>query len=115
MGSEVRNSELSSQVRVVGLLGRLDINTTEVDAPVLQTALNDSAAGVIVDMDAVAFISSSGLRMLLAAERNARATGKRFALVRTKPLIYKIFKVAGLSEAFHFFDSEAEAVNALSR
>jgi anti-sigma B factor antagonist len=97
----------------VRLSGRLDLEATEADAPVLQAALNESRAGVIVEMEAVTFISSSGLRMLIATHQNAQAADKKLAIVRAKPLVYKIFKVAGLSDAFRFFETEAEAVEAL--
>ena len=115
MGIEVKHSELSAGVCLVRLSGRLDMEATEADSPVLQTALNESPAGVIVEMEAVTFISSSSMRMLIATQQNAQAAGKKLAIVRAKPLVYKIFKVAGLSDVFCFFETEAEAVDSLWR
>jgi anti-anti-sigma factor len=64
-------------------------------------------------MAAVGFISSSGLRMLIAAHQSAQAAGKKMALVRARPSVYKIFKVSALDAMFQFFDSEAQATEAL--
>ncbi len=113
MAVDVRTSELSSNISVAAVSGRLDLLTTQADSPAVLQALEETTDAMIVDMDAVDFISSSGLRMLLAARENAEANGKKLAVIRTKPLVYKIFKVSGLDQVFRFFESEAEAVKAL--
>ena len=51
--------------------------------------------------------------MLLAADGDTQGSGKRVALVRAQPSVYKIFKVAGLGPKFRFFDDENAAVKAL--
>jgi anti-anti-sigma factor len=110
---EVRASRSQPDVSVVSLSGRLDLEAVEADSPALLQALQQSAAGIIVDLGGVEFISSSGLRMLLAADGDAQGSGKRVALVRAQPSVYKIFKVAGLGPKFRFFDDENAAVQAL--
>lgn len=113
MGVEVKNSELSSNVRVVRLSGRLDMDAAEADSPVLRLAVDESPAGVIVDMEAVTFLSSSGLRMLIAIRQSALAAGKNVAITRASPMVCKTFKVAGLEDVFRFYESEGAAVEAL--
>jgi anti-sigma B factor antagonist len=89
------------------------METAESDSPRILEALQQSAAGIVVDLGGVEFISSSGVRMLLAADLDARGSGKTLALVRAQPPVYKIFKVAALGDKFRFFDDEAGAVQAL--
>lgn len=113
MAVDVRESELSSDVRIVQLSGRLDMQATQADSPAVQQALEESPAGIIIDMEAVNFLSSSGLRMLVAVHQKAQGAEKKLALVRVQPSIYKIFKVSALDGMFRFFESEREAVGAL--
>ncbi|OHB85198.1 MAG: hypothetical protein A2V98_19165 [Planctomycetes bacterium RBG_16_64_12] len=113
MAVEVRASELNPDVKFVQLSGRLDMEAAEADTPALQQALQQSAAGVVIDMGAVEFISSSGLRMLIAVCQAAQEAGKPMAFIRAQPLVYKIFKVSALDAMFPFFDDEAQAIQTL--
>ena len=113
MAVDLRASELNPDVNVVVLSGRLDMEAAEADSPTVLQALEQSPAGVVVDLGAVDFISSSGLRMLIAAYQNAQGTGKKMALIRARPSVYKIFKVSALDTMFRFFDDEAGATEAL--
>ena len=113
MAVEVRASELSADVKIVQLSGRLDMATADADSPTAMQALEESTAGVIYDLAGVDFIGSAGLRMLIAASKRAQATGKQIALIRAQPGVYKIFKVASLDQMFRFIKGESEAVEAL--
>ena len=113
MAVEVRTSELNANVKIVQLSGRLDMATAEADSPIVMQALEESAAGVICDLSGIAFISSAGLRILIAASKRVQAADKQLALISVPPGVYKIFKIASLDPLFHFFKSEAEAVEAL--
>ena len=109
----VKASELNPKVNVVELSGRLDVEAADADTPALQQAIDQSSGGVVIDMGAVQFISSSGLRMLIAAYQSAQDAGKPMALVRAQPSVYKIFKVSALDAMFRFFDNEAAAIETL--
>ena len=113
MAVEVRASHLKPEVSVVLLSGRLDMEAVETDSPKMLQALEQSAAGIVVDLGGVEFISSSGLRMLLAAQLDAEGAGKTVALARAQPSVYKIFKVAALNAKFRFFEDESAAIQAL--
>ena len=68
-------------VRVIAVAGELDIAT----APELCARLNTSRIGrrprLLVDLTAVDFCDSTGLRALLGAASEVRAHGGRFAIV----------------------------------
>ena len=113
MAVHMRASELNLNVRVVQLSGRLDMEAADADTPALNEALQESPAGIVIDMGGVEFISSSGLRMLIAAYQSAQEAEKPMALVRAQPSVYKIFKVSALDSMFRFFDNEEEAVQTL--
>ncbi len=115
MAVQFRASEADPDFTVLSLSGRLDIEAVQVATPTVRSALEQSAAGMVVDLREVDFISSSGFRMLLAVYQEAQRAGKALALAHPQPAVYKIFKVAGLDTRFSFFDDQSDAVKASSR
>ncbi len=80
----------------VALSGRLDTNT----APELEKALNTSLEGVnmlFIDMEKLDYISSAGLRVLLAAQKTMNEQGK-MTITHVNEAIMEIFEVTGLSD-----------------
>jgi anti-sigma B factor antagonist len=80
----------------VALSGRLDTNT----APELEKALNTSLEGVnmlFIDMEKLDYISSAGLRVLLAAQKIMNEQGK-MTITHVNKAIMEIFEVTGLSD-----------------
>ena len=73
--------------------GRLDTNT----APDLETELKASLEGVetlIMDMDTLAYLSSAGLRVILAAQKQMNKQGKM--IVRNvNDMVMEVFEVTG--------------------
>jgi anti-anti-sigma factor len=102
MAVRVIADELQPGIRVVALSGRLDMESAEADYPAVRDVLEQSAAGIVIHLGAVEFVSSSGFRMLLAIHQNARAAGKVAILTRPRPSVYKIFKVAALDTKLPF-------------
>ena len=113
MAASVRASGLHAGVKVVTLPDRFDLHEAEDATPVLLRAVTESAVGVLVDMAAVQSMSSAGFRSLIATSKAAESEGKRTALIRVQPQVYKIFKLAALDHVFHFFGQEAEAIKAV--
>ena len=113
MAVDIKPSEINADVTVAALSGRLDMAASEDAHPKVMQALADSTAGLILDMGELDFISSSGLRMLIAAQKEARASGKQLACIRAKPAVYKIFKISSLDAMFSFFEDEPAAIEAL--
>jgi len=101
------------EVNVVRFSGRLDTTSSEAAQPVILGALEKSAAGVLLHMSSLEFVSSAGLRILLMLMKKAGAEGKHVAVIDAQPAIYKIFKVAGLDKIFRFFEDEADALKQL--
>lgn len=75
--------------------------TGEIDAhsaPELQTALAEIPADtdMNVDMSAVDFIDSSGLRVLLEAHAGAEEAGRRLVVVNPSPAVKRLVEISGL-------------------
>ena len=80
----------------VALTGRLDTTT----APELEKELKDSLNGVtelVIDMAALEYISSAGLRVLLSAQKTMNKQGG-MKVIHVNETIQEIFEVTGFSD-----------------
>ena len=80
----------------VALTGRLDTTT----APELEKELKASLDGVttlVIDMAALEYISSAGLRVLLSAQKTMNKQGE-MKVVHVGETIMEIFEVTGFSD-----------------
>jgi anti-sigma B factor antagonist len=94
---------------VLTLAGELDLAT----APVLQERLDHAMRGnqaVVIDMSRLRFIDSSGLGMLVLAERQLRDSGGQLVLVRGPRAVHRPFELTGLDSHFEFCDSPSAAL-----
>ena len=87
----IKNQE--GEKLTVALEGRLD--TT--NSPQLEADLRSSVSGItelVFDLDALDYISSAGLRVLLAAQKVMNRQGE-MKITNVKPEIMEIFDVTG--------------------
>lgn len=79
-------------VAVVSVLGELDMAT----CPHVEEAISSaSSAGsrVIVDLTGCTFLDSSGVRVLVAAQRDATTAGRVVELVAADPNILRVLEI----------------------
>ena len=86
------NKELVDGTLNVVLEGRLDTNTS----PQLEAELGDlsGVTSVVMDFAAIEYISSAGLRVLLAAQKAMNAQGS-MKVINVNETIMEIFEVTG--------------------
>ena len=89
----------------VSLEGRLDTTS----APELEKALSGSLDGVaelVIDMSALDYLSSAGLRVLLSAQKKMNKKGS-MAIRHVNDTIMEIFDVTGFTDILTIEASEA--------
>jgi anti-sigma B factor antagonist len=97
---------------IVEVGGEIDVYT----APRLREQLVDLVADgkyhLVVDMERVDFLDSTGLGVLVGGLKRVRAHDGSLRLVCTQERILKIFRITGLTKVFPIHSSVDEAVNA---
>src|SRR4051794_4756008 len=85
---------------ILAVAGELDLASVGA----LRAALNEVlAAGwenIVLDLRELTFIDSTGLSLLLKAERAARHADARFAIVDGSPAVARLLELVGLSDHF---------------
>ena len=108
LGLEVDDSRGTATVLTVE--GEVDIAT----APKLREKLVELAAGgatrVVVDLEKVEFLDSTGLGVLIGGMKRLRSTDGDLTLVCTQPRILRVFEITGLNRAFTIHDTIDKAV-----
>ena len=92
----------SDDVAVVRLRGELDISSsTDLDRE-LQRLEQSTPPVVVLDLRELAFIDSTGLRLVLNADARARAGGWRLVMLRGPERVDRVFRVALLDRRLEF-------------
>jgi len=102
-------------VAVLHVSGEIDVSTTPQLRPVLhQLADDESVLRVVIDLDAVEFIDSSGLGALIGCSRRMKVRGqaRQLRLVCNRMHLLRVFKITGLDQVFLMSASVLEALDA---
>ena len=81
-------------VTTISVVGRVDTNT----APELEAGLRfGDAKSVTLDIAGVPYMSSAGLRVLLAAHKTMLGKGGEFKIANAQPAVRDVLDITGFS------------------
>lgn len=95
---------------VVSLYGELDIATAPSLREQLIDQVNDGAIRLVLDLDGLDFLDSTGLGTIISALKRARTHGGDLGLVCNTARIRRLFAITGLDKAVPLHASLDEAV-----
>jgi len=101
-------SKVDSHV-VVTVAGEIDVYTAPKLREKLIELVSEGTYDVVVDLEKVDFLDSTGLGVLVGALKRVKAHDGSLALVCTQDKILKIFKITGLTKVFPIHSSVDEA------
>ena len=97
---------------VVYLEGRLDVSVAnDVEEELADMIEKDNATNLILNMDKVEYMSSSGFRACSATLRKLNAKEGTLKLCNIRPSVKRIFDVIELTSLFDIYESEADALS----
>lgn len=98
--------------KVVMLNGKLDTNTTPTAEDEINDLLDAGANKLLINFEQLTYISSSGLRLLLATAKRMKASGGELKVCALNDMATEVFEVSGFSSIINVFASEADALGA---
>lgn len=98
-------------VNVISLSGRLDAYSANEVEKKLDSLIDAAQVRLVISLEKLEYISSSGLRVFLAALKKVKKQQGDIKLACLKPYIKEVFDIAGFTQLFNMFDTEEAAVN----
>ena len=100
----------AEDVTIVALEGRLDSETSPVAEGRLAALVADGANKVVVDFDGLSYLSSAGLRVLLAAARALKTRNGEMRICCLRHAVREVFDISGFITVFAVFPSVSDAL-----
>jgi anti-sigma B factor antagonist len=96
---------------VVSIYGELDVATAPSLREKLIGLVGDGSNQLILDLEGVDFLDSTGLGVIVSALKRARTQGGDLRLVCTQARIRRLFEITGLDKAVPLLPSLDAAVS----
>ena len=97
---------------IVAVGGEIDVYTAPRLRDKITELVSDGHYALVVDMEGVDFLDSTGLGVLVGGLKRVRAHDGSLRLVCTQERILKIFRITGLTKVFPIHASVDEALAA---
>ncbi|MFA5332702.1 MAG: STAS domain-containing protein [Methanoregula sp.] len=105
-------SRIQGTATVLAVAGRVDTTTAGDLESAINSAIGDGHRRLLLEFGGVTYISSGGLRVLLATAKKLRNSDDRYALCNLSPEVFKVMKLAGFTSIFSIYSDEGEALAA---
>jgi anti-sigma B factor antagonist len=97
---------------IIAVGGEIDVYTAPKLRDKITELVADGVYDIIVDMEAVEFLDSTGLGVLVGGLKKVRAHDGSLQLICTQDRLLKIFRITGLAKVFVIHDSADGALAA---
>jgi anti-anti-sigma factor len=95
---------------VLKIKGRIDTIHSSVLENEVNRIFDNGEKNLIFNCGGMNYISSSGLRVFLVAQKKARAINGKLNLCEMQPAIQEIFRISGFSNLFRIFETQEDAL-----
>ena len=107
---EIEEKDAGS-VKILALTGRLDAYSSGEVEKSITGLIDEGCVRIVVNLEDVEYISSSGLRVMLAALKRLRKLNGELSLACLRPYVKEVFDIAGFTQLFAIYDREVDAVD----
>lgn len=97
---------------IVAVGGEIDVYTAPKLRDKITELVADGTYEIVIDMEAVEFLDSTGLGVLVGGLKKVRAHDGSLELICTQDRLLKIFRITGLAKVFVIHDSADGALAA---
>jgi anti-sigma B factor antagonist len=99
-------------VTIVHVAGEIDVYTAPLLREVLDKQIAEGRTDLVVDLEKVTFMDSTGLGVLVGRLKLVRGQNGSLRIVSAEERILKVFSITGLDKVFHIHPSIDEATAA---
>jgi anti-sigma B factor antagonist len=96
---------------VIALTGELDLAGAAALEQELARPEAETAAAIVLDLRGVAFMDSSGLRVIAVSSQRAHESGRRLALVPGGDQVMRVFEITRMRERLDFVADPREVTD----
>jgi anti-anti-sigma factor len=91
-------------VHTIALVGEMDLaNAADVERELIRAEATN-ATQIVVDLSELAFMDSTGIRLLITAHARSRTDGNRLLLIRPPARVFRVLTIAGVDGLLPFAD-----------
>lgn len=103
----VETGELGDAVRIA-LTGDLDLSTAKRAEEAITEAERSSPPLLLLDLRGLNFMDSTGLRVVVSADKRAKREGRRTVIVQGPQPVRRVFEITRLDERLEIVNSPDE-------
>jgi anti-sigma B factor antagonist len=106
----VSHQDVGEDLRRITISGRLDVEGTDSLTPRIMELIEEPKKGVIIDLSAVRFLASVGIRVLVACAKAVQQRGGKLVLVAAQgSSVSMSLEATGIDELIPVFTNSTEA------
>jgi anti-sigma B factor antagonist len=103
------NTDITQNVSIMSVKGRVDSSTAPELESALTNLLDSNRNKIVLNLEAVDYLSSAGLRALVKALKDAQRSGGDLRLASVSEPIEVILRTVGMMRMFKLFSTSEEA------
>lgn len=106
---EIAVSE-AGEVKVLRIDGKLDTKTAPDAQALLTELIEQGATKIVVNFEKLVYISSAGLRVLLATAKHLKHNSGELRVCSLNEVVQEVFEISGFNTILAITESELEAL-----
>ncbi len=104
-------TDMQSGIFIVRIVGELDLSSVSEFRETVDRVLNNQRSKyLLMNLEQLTFIDSSGLGAILGRYKKVNLLGGRILVTNVQPQITRIFELSGLLKILAVYPTEAEAL-----
>ena len=97
------------EISIIAIDGSLDTNTSKEAGDQLTKLVEEGKTKLLIDLSNLDYISSSGLRILLATSKKLKPLKGEMRICGLNETVNEVFEISGFTMIFKVFKTEEEA------
>ncbi len=108
---EINRREVGDIV-IFDINGEIDLYNAPEIKEKIKDELNKNKVNVVINLDRVSYIDSSGIGVLISSLSNLKKIGGALKLINVYASVRKVFELTKLTSFFDIYDNESDAISA---